>query len=113
MTMTDFLQTWPYLFIPGFSFDLTRSDLNCFRESTWFNGNAIRAFMVLKTYKNNTTVMMAPPKKQPLKKPTNKEPLVAEKELLEICAGAGISGGKYVFMPINSSGVHRISLVSD
>jgi Ulp1 family protease len=111
MTMNDFLQTWPYLVIPGFGFDLARSDLYCFREST-LNDNAINAFMVfLKTYKNNTTVMMPPPKKQPLKKSTKKEPLVTEKQLLQI--RAGISAGRFVLMPINLSGVHWVSMVLD
>ncbi|ETP05459.1 hypothetical protein F441_17928, partial [Phytophthora nicotianae CJ01A1] len=108
----NFLKTWPYLVIPGFGFDITYADLFCIRGSTWLNDATIRAFCVfLKTYKNNATVMIPPVKKQTVKKPTKKESVLAEQQLLLIrnC----LDSWQFVLMPINLSGVHWVCLVVD
>ncbi|KAI9995369.1 hypothetical protein PInf_012426 [Phytophthora infestans] len=57
----NLLESWPYAAVNGFGFDLTYSDLFRFRDSSWLNDNALRAFTVyLAKYKNNITVMLPP-----------------------------------------------------
>ncbi|EEY62807.1 uncharacterized protein PITG_15230 [Phytophthora infestans T30-4] len=53
--------SWPYAAVNGFGFDLTYSDLFRFRDYSWLNDNALRAFTVyLARYKNNITMMLPP-----------------------------------------------------
>ncbi|EEY56556.1 cysteine protease family C48, putative [Phytophthora infestans T30-4] len=52
--MGKILECWPYTPLVGFGFDLTYTNLFCFRDSAWLNDNAMRAFAVcLARYKNN------------------------------------------------------------
>lgn len=79
LALDEFLNTWPNMVIPGFGFDVTMADLFCIRGSAWLNDNVIRAFSVfLRTYENNTTVMIPPPMKQPLETPIKNKPLLEE-----------------------------------
>ncbi|EGZ12967.1 hypothetical protein PHYSODRAFT_334797 [Phytophthora sojae] len=55
------LENWPYNELRGFGFDLTYSDLYCFRDSAWLNDDAMKAFaVVLASYKNNVTITATP-----------------------------------------------------
>ncbi|KAE9345944.1 hypothetical protein PR003_g7668, partial [Phytophthora rubi] len=84
---TELLENWPYNELRGFGFDLTYSDLYCFRDSAWLNEDAIKAFaVVLANYKNNVAIT---------------------------AQGHGASTHAFVLLPVNFGGTHWGCLVVD
>ncbi|KAE9349981.1 hypothetical protein PR003_g5581 [Phytophthora rubi] len=110
---TELSENWPYNELRGFGFDLTFSDLYCFRDSAWLNDDAIKAFaVVLANYKNNVTIAATPQGHgEATQKKRSRKGLLSSKTLEDIVASA--STHAFVLLPVNLGGLHWGCLVVD